>query len=228
MIVQLRTLVVSNIACALLTLAGCTEQADVVDETMVLIEEWLLDGTYDTSAQAAADEAANIPDNLKHRLVYQVFHRIEVDWLDGLTYFQQGSSDGTPATTARAGIVEFFPDREEGIVRMREHNFKEVEGWVDAYLSPEKIASISADDVKFDEGCDFFLIVNEERTEIGGPMRDGACRLPEEQFGMELIAEDAVVIRPGELWFWGRFVDAEGVVMWGTESDELNKLVLQR
>ena len=208
--------------------ASVVRAGDKIDETMKLIDEWVVDGMYDSSAQAEADIANNVPDNLKHRLIYQVFHQVEIDWLDGITLFQQGSSDGTAETTNRAGIMQFFSDPESGTVRQRELNFVTVEDWVDAYKDPERIAAITAEDVKFDEGCDFFLIVSDDGSEIRGPMKDNACFLPEEQFGMKLVAQDKVVIRPNEFWFWGRYVDDNGEVMWGTESDELNKLVLQQ
>lgn len=201
---------------------------DKMAKTLAFIEKWVEDGTYDTSAQAEADFVNDVPDNLKHRLMYQVFHQVEINWLDGVTIFQQGSADGTSDTTTRAGILQFFADPVSGKVRQREHNFVSVEDWVDAYKDPQKIASITADDVVYDEGCDFYLLLDDNATEIRGPMLEGACKLPAEQLGIELTAEDEVVIRPGEFWFLGRYVDDEGNVMWGTESDELNKLVLQR
>ncbi len=217
---------------AVALVSGLLESAawaeDKTVETLDLIEEWVEDGIYDTSAQFESDYANDVPDNLKHRLMYQVFHKVEIDWLDGITIFQQGSADGTIETTMRAGILHFFADPAIGKVRQREHNFIIVEDWVDAYKDPEKIASITADDVVFSEGCDFYLEVSDDRSEIRGPMPEGTCKLPAEQLGIELTAEDEVVIRPGEFWFLGRYVDDEGNVMWGTESDELNKLVLQR
>ena len=211
-----------------LLVAASVQAGDKIDETMTLIDEWVVDGVYDSSAQAEADIANEVPDNLQHRLMYQVFHQVEIDWLDGITIFQQGSSDGTLDTTNRAGLLHFFPDPESGTVRQREHNFITVEDWIDAYKDPAKIASITPEDVKFDEGCDFFLQVSDDGSEIRGPMKDNACFLPEEQFGMKLVAEDEVVIRPNEFWFLGRYVDEAGTVMWGTESDELNKLVRQQ
>jgi hypothetical protein len=208
--------------------AGSAQSTEKIDQTLALIEQWLADGVYDTSAQVEADVANDVPENLKHRLMYQVFHKVDIKWLEGLTYFQQGSSDGTLDTTLRSGIVQYFPDPGTDTVRMRELNFNTVENWVDAYKDPVKIATITADDVKWDGGCDFFIVVNSEASEIRGPMRDGTCKLPEEQFGMVLVAEDELAIRPGEIWFLGRYVDENGTVMWGTESDELNKLILQQ
>ena len=44
----------------------------------------------------------------------------------------------------------------------------------------------------------------------------------------ELIADDAVMIRPDEFWFLGRFVDETGKVMWGNASKEPVKMVRRR
>ena len=59
---------------------------------------------------------------------------------------------------------------------------------------------------------------------VSGPMDFGPCRLFNEGLGIEMIAEDEIRVTADEYWFLGRYVDEEGNVMWGTESDELNKL----
>ena len=203
-------------------------QTHTLDQTLALIDDWLEDGMYNTSAQVDAEEAANLPDDQRHRLMYQLFKRVEIEGIDGVTYFQQGSSDGTVDTTFRAGILQFFIDEKAGAVRQRELNFKDVAAFVDAYKDPSKIAAITENDYMFDAGCDFYLNVNEAGTEILGPMPEGTCRLPKEQFGQELIAVDEVVIKPGEFWFLGTYVDTQGNVMWGNETGELNKLRLSK
>ena len=53
-------------------------------------------------------------------------------------------------------------------------------------------------------------------------MPEGTCRI---QMGQELIADDYIIITPTEFWFKGKYVNKEGKVMWGTESEEMNKLI---
>ena len=213
---------------SLLTACGEPAPDPKLARTLELVDEWTIDGMYSTAEQVADEEKRNVPDEDRHNLMYQVFAKVEIDGIDGVTYFQQGSSDGTIDTTFRAGILQFFPDPETGVVRQRELNFKDVPAFVDAYKDPNKIASITMEDVTYDEGCDFHILVDDEETEIAGPMMDGTCRLPPEMFGQELIAEDEIVIMPGQYWFLGTYVNEKGEVMWGNATGILNKLTFEK
>ena len=215
-----------------LTVMPYTSPASADEDTkltvaLALINTWIMDGMYSTAAQVKADEANNVPENLQHNLMYQLYARVQIDGIKGITYFQQGSSDGTVETTFRAGILQFFTDKETGLTRQRELNFKDVPAFVNAYKDPAKIAAITLDDVVWDEACDFHLTLNKAETEIRGPIPEGTCRLPKEQFGQVLIADDEVVIRPSEYHFKGRYLNEAGQVMWGNESDVLNKMTFE-
>ena len=74
------------------------------------------------------------------------------------------------------------------------------------------------------EDCDFKLIMEEGGVAVSGPMDFGPCRIFNDGIGKDMIADDKIRITPDEFWFLGRFVDEDGNVMWGTESDEMNKL----
>jgi hypothetical protein len=56
-------------------------------------------------------------------------------------------------------------------------------------------------------------------------MKAGGCRFFSKGLNKQLVADDAVTIRPAEYWFLGRFIDDNGKVMWGNASDEPVKMV---
>ncbi len=220
---SLRTII--SLTAASLLLTACSEDTSSdLNKTLRTIDAWVLDGMYSTAAQVAQEDAENVPEDKRHNLMHQLFVRVDMEGIEGVTYFQQGSYDGTVESTFRAGILQFFIDEELGVIRQRELNFKDVPSFINAYQDPEKIASITPDDVIWDEGCDFHLTLDAKAGEVRGPMLDNACYLPEEQFGQVMVAEDKVVIKPGEFWFLGRYVNEDGVVVWGNESDVLNKM----
>jgi hypothetical protein len=200
-----------------------------VERTLELVRAWV-HGHYDNAGQAEADLADDsIPDDHKHRLVHQLFVPVEVaiPGIPGYLVFQQASSDGSydPETINRAGLIQYLPDPEAGVVRQRELNFVDVPAWRNAHLEPERFRTLTLADVRFDPGCDFLLAANAEGTAIEGPMPRGTCRFFSPGLNRELIADDAVTILPDGYWFLGRFVDESGAVMWGNASQEPFRLV---
>jgi len=218
---SISVLVSAIVATATLRAASADDPA----ETLSLIRQWITPGYYDNQSQVAKDLELGLPDNLQHTAMFQLFVPVEMPNLEGAIYFQQSYLAADLATVIRAGLTQFVPDAEANAVRLRELHFEIEEDHYDAYKTPDVLAPLTLADLWWDEGCDFFLTTNEDKSEIRGIITQGACRLDSDMFDMELMAQDEVVIRPGEFWFWGRYVDAEGNVMWGTESDELNRLV---
>jgi hypothetical protein len=216
---------ISLLAAALLLAASAAQAADV-DKTMTLIAQWI-GGNYSTQSQYEADQASAKPDNEKHRLMYQLFKRVEVDAFPGLVFFEQGSRDGSedPDMIWRSGLVHVVPDEKAGVVRYRELAFKDQKPWHNAHRTPAKFKALTKDQVTWDEKCDFLVTLSADGKHVAGPIEKMACGRMNEGTGEMMYAEDRIVIKPGEFWFLGRYVNAKGEHVWGNESDELNKLV---
>lgn len=195
------------------------------DSTMALLEQWV-HGYYNNAAQAQADLERDIPDSHRHRLMHQLFVPVQIPNLPGHSVFQQAATDGSmnPRWIVRLGILQFFIDEETGLVRQRELAFKRQDDFKNAHLQPEKLAGLSAADFEFDPLCDFHLELNPDGKGIAGPMLDGQCLLNRPGLEKPLIAEDRIEITADSYSFLGRFLDDAGNVMWGTPSDELNRL----
>ncbi|MBL8202508.1 MAG: chromophore lyase CpcT/CpeT [Chromatiales bacterium] len=197
-------------------------------QALALIQKWV-DGRYDNSRQAGQDLANDsIPDEEKHRLMHQLFVpvTVAVPGVPGYLVYQQSSVDGSddPEAITRAGLLQFFID-DEGQLRQRELNFRELDSFKNLHRAPERLKELTIEQFRVDAGCDFLLTLNPSGTEISGPIRPGACRFFSKGLNKELTADDAVTIRPDEYWFLGRFVDEAGKVMWGNASREPVKMV---
>lgn len=206
--------------------------ADDMEVMLKLIPEWV-QGAYDNSAQYERNaNNDSVPDHDKHRMFFQIFSPVSVDWLDGVTIWQQSSPDGSndPDWVTRAGLLWYFSDPDTGTIRQRELNLKEDRriDFVNAHQKPSLLEALSWNDVEWNEGCDFYLRFYPEIPEIRGPIKKNYCHFYSDTLGKELYADDEIVIRPSQYWFRGRFVDDSGNVMWGNESEELNKLVRVR
>ncbi len=203
--------------------------ADDAGRTLDLIRAWVA-GVYDNAAQATRDlDDPAVPDDQKHRLMYQRFAPVTVaiPALPGYLVFQQSSVDGSedPETITRVGLLQFLPDAATGIVRQRELNFVAPERFKNAHRDQRVLASVGPDDFRADPGCDFPLRANAAGTEVHGVMPAGTCRFFSRGLNKELTADDAVWIRADEYWFLGRFVDAEGRILFGNASPEPVRLV---
>jgi hypothetical protein len=198
------------------------------EQTLGLIRSWVT-GRYDNSTQATRDlDNPAVPDEQKHRLMHQLFVpvTVAVPSIPGYLVFQQSSVDGSenPETIIRAGLLQFFVD-EGGTVHQRELNFRDLDAFKNAHRDPDRLGRVTLEQVRFDPGCDFLLKRSPSGDEISGPMKAGACRMFSQGLNKELIADDAVTIRPDEYWFLGRFVDETGAVVWGNASPEPVKML---
>jgi hypothetical protein len=126
--------------------------------------------------------------------------------------------------------MQYLPDAETGIVRQRELYFKDPDRYKNAHREADKRAelkTLSLDDFTWNPGCDFYLTTSANQTKVSGRIEAGACVLFNQGLNKDMYADDAVEITATEYAFHGRFVDADGNVLWGTASEELNRMVRQ-
>ena len=217
----------SLIAAATMALAA-GPPASEAERTLALIKQWV-QGQYNSKAQFESDIARKVPDDEVHREMHQLFApvTVPVPGLEGYLVFQQSAADGStdPQMIGRVGLLQFLPDAASGAVIQRELNFRNKDPYKNAHLDQDVLRKVTLADFNVNTGCDFFLTANPAGTEIAGAMKEGACRMKNPGTGKDMIADDAVVIRPDQFWFRGKFRDEAGRVVWGTESPEMNKLV---
>jgi len=194
---------------------------------LTLVKQWV-HGQYNNKPQFERDIAAKVPAGEIHRVMNQFFApvTVEVPGIEGYLVYQHASADGSlePRTLFRIGLLQYITDPDSGRLIQRELNFKNGEPWKNAHRNPELLKKATMADVNVNPGCDFFLEANAAGTEVAGTMKKRACTMYSDGLKMTLYAEDAVVIRPDEFHFWGRFVDDAGQVRWGTQSKELYQL----
>ena len=219
--------ILKTLSCTLVigfALLASNARADA-DTTLALIEQWV-QGYYNNAEQAEADLSRDIPDTHRHRLMHQLFAPVEMPNVPGYTVFQQASTDGSmnPRWIVRLGVLQFFVDPQTGLVRQRELNFKQADQFKNAHLNADELAQLSVDDFESDPACDFFLDTNAAQNQVEGPMLGNRCQIQSPGSDKLLTAEDRVEITADSYAFLGRYVDDTGKVMWGTASDELNRL----
>jgi hypothetical protein len=215
----------------IIILSGCsatTPPANSTEQAIALVKEWV-DGNYNNVAQSSADVAANLPTEQIHRPMYQLFARVDTPNLQGYTLYQQSSMDGSenPAMIFRHGLMQYIPDENSDALLQRELYFKDPEPYKNLHLNPEILVNVTLEDLTWDTGCDFYLQTNADGTMVSGPLKEGACVLFNQGLQKNMYADDLVEITATDYRFRGRFIDENGAVMWGTESEELNTLVRQ-
>jgi hypothetical protein len=216
-------------ATLLFAIIGCSPApADPTERTLVLVQQWV-HGNYNNVAQAGSDMAANLPPEQMHRPMHQLFVRVDAPNIDGYIIYQQSSMDGSenPAMIFRHGLMQYIPDENSDALLQRELYFKDPEPYKNLHLNTEILVDVTLDDLTWDAGCDFYLQTSMDGIIVSGPLKEGACVLFNQGLQKNLYADDLVEITATEFRFRGRFVDENGAVMWGTESDELNRMVRQ-
>ena len=206
--------------------------ADDTSETgttsaMQLVQQWV-QGSYNNVHQFEADMAAGLPPEETHRPMHQLFVPIDAPQLDGYIVYQQSSMDGseTPAMIFRHGLMQYIEDSERGVLIQRELYFKDAEPYKNLHHNPGLLADVTLDQLTWDEGCDFHLTVNAAGDMVSGPL-PGQCVLFNQGMQKNMYADDRVEITATEYAFHGRYRDEDGNIVWGTASEELNRMVRQ-
>ncbi|MBT4740174.1 MAG: NAD(P)H-binding protein [Rhodospirillaceae bacterium] len=194
------------------------------ERILAAVKDWVV-GRYDSSEQYQRDIDTGASDTQQHRLMYQLFAPIDASFADGVLVYQQSSMDGSedPDWITRRGLLQFYVNSETGQVHQRELDFKDSENVFNVHRDPEFLAGLTLEDFTWRENCDFKLTMSEDGLSVSGPMDFGPCRM-EMPSGGVMTADDKIHITPDEFWFLGRYLDEDGAVVWGTESDEMNKL----
>jgi hypothetical protein len=209
-----------------ITAAAAADGAEA-GRTLALVKTWV-HGHYDNKQQFEREVAADLPPEKIHRQMHQFFAPVTVTipGIEGYLVYQHASADGShdPETLFRVGLLQYLVDPASGKLVQRELNFKDGEPWKNAHQRQDILTQARMEDFNVNPGCDFYLTANAEGTEIRGTMKEKACSMYSPGIKMTLYAEDAVLIRPDEYGFWGRFVDDSGQVRWGTQSEELYQL----
>lgn len=208
---------------------GAEVQAQAVssenERILAAVKTWV-SGRYDSAEQYERDIEMGVSETQQHRLMHQLFAPVDVSFADGVFIYQQSSMDGSedPDWVTRKGLLQFYVNAETGKVHQRELAFKDEENFVNVHRNPELLSGLTLDDFTWNENCDFKLSMSEDGQVVSGPMDFGPCRMQMPGADGEMIADDKIHITPDEYWFLGRYVDEDGEVVWGTESDEMNKL----
>lgn len=197
------------------------------ERTLKLVKAWV-QGSYNNKEQFEREVAADLPPEQIHRLMNQFFApvTVKIPGIDGYLVYQHASADGSfdPDVIFRVGLLQYITDPRTGKLVQRELNFKNGDPWKNVHQRQDDLRKVTMADFNVNPGCDFYLTANAEGTEINGTMPAKACSMYSPGVKATLYAEDAVVIRPAEYRFWGRFVDDSGKVRWGTQSEELYQL----
>ncbi len=211
-----------------LALIACERNADdpaaEIDAIMALIEAWV-GGTYDNSTQVAEDKANNLSADEVHMPMHQIVEPVTIESIDGLTYFQQLTNDGTTDTLLGVGIYQYRPDPETGTVIMRLHMFNNSEQFVNAHLEPAKLEGVSLDDVHSTAGCEFYFSKSEDGSQLKGVMGEPGCYPISRSMGRKIHHIDELIIRPGELWNNARYYDLDGTQLFGNTTGEYAKQI---
>jgi len=214
---------------AALMITACEPPAKTpAERTLRLVKQWV-QGNYNNVAQAEADLLGGLSPELTHRPMHQLFVPVEAPLLDGYIVYQQSSLDGStsPGMIFRHGLIQYFPSEDGSVLQQRELYFKDADNLKNAHENLPAIAAITLADMSWDSGCDFYLQTNDAGTLVSGPLTEKACVVFNQGLQANMYADDLVEISANEYRFRGRFIDAEGTVVWGTESDQLNTLVRQ-
>ncbi|MDX2222212.1 MAG: hypothetical protein SFV21_05660 [Rhodospirillaceae bacterium] len=148
-------------------------QAQELDQVMARLMA-AFPGTYDTTAQVAAETAAGVPEARRHERRYVVYARIDAPQIGPHVLFRQERKGGPDGPVAARGLAVFAPDPEAGGVRMWLRNIVDADRFADLHLRKDLWPTVGFDPA-YGGKCPFHWRV--EGGVLTGTLAGGGCSI---------------------------------------------------
>ncbi|MEM9705282.1 MAG: chromophore lyase CpcT/CpeT [Pseudomonadota bacterium] len=196
-------------------------QATPLEKDLGLFLEWF-EGRYDNALQVFWEPDLEVPEDQRHERIHSIFRRVELPAFGDAVFYVEQYLDGDPTKIYRQRIYVFTTDVNENAIRLAIHTPKKPERLVGGYRDASKFTRLRPRDATTREGCDVFW--RRQANQFIGYMKEGACRVPSERLGQEIIISDDLVLTQDEIWIADRAETVQGDYVFGNKAGVPHKL----
>ena len=190
-----------------------------LDADLARISEWFA-GEWDNYEQVYLQkEAAREPASASsHERIHLLFKAVDVPALGGSVFFARQTLDDDPARLFRLRLYRFAVDKDSDSIRLDQYTFRNEAAWRDAYLEPQRLATLQASDLRYAPDCAVYFKRQEDGAEYLGATRIGACKIGSERLAKAVIVEDQIQLSAEYLSIMSSARDEAGKLVYGNRD----------
>lgn len=180
------------------------------------------DGRFDNHLQVWQARGANTADDLIHEHIHSIFARVDLPAFGEHVFYVKQYMDNDPKKTYRQRLYTFeiAPDRTSIVLEI--FAFLDDAAYMDAHLSPDKLADLTPAKMRPTPGCEVYWRRNGDHF-LGNTV-EGACRIKSRRSGKTMIISDNLYLDDDEIWIHDRAVDEQGNLIFGHKGNVPHKL----
>lgn len=216
----MKQIVISFLVMLAMGLSAATANSSLEKDLDTFLE-WF-PGRYDNSLQVFWQPDLEAPEDERHERIHSIFKPVDLPAFGENVFYVEQYLDGNPAKIYRQRIYVFSTDEEENAIRLSIHTPFDVERLAGAYRDESKLNRLRPRDTRTREGCDVFW--KKQANQFIGYMKEGACRVPSERLGEDIIISDDLVLTPDEIWIADRAETVSGEYVFGNRAGVAHKL----
>jgi hypothetical protein len=179
----------------------------------------LMKGEFDNFQQITQEIDTKVKN--KHNRVHTVFAPIQAPSIgQNVFYVKQYFDDN--ANQFFQWIYVLNEDATEKAIRLDKYNFKVDTTYINVYLKPDKIKTLSMDKLENKKGCSIYWKRNGEV--FVGHMKEKACELVSKSDNKKFYLKDSLILSRNEFWFREQGIDETGKMLYGHVDKVHHKL----
>ncbi len=194
----------------LILIATGAHAQDHLKADHALLIQWV-QGQFSNERQNRDSTSDPKPD-----LLFPVFKQVSIPAFDEDVIYLQWAMGTADGKLQRQRIWVFKPDPSRNAIVMKFYTLSKPEAWVDAHLHPEKVQSMTLDDVlAYPESCD--VPYRREGDAFVGEIPKDQCRIVAQQNGIAMAINSRTIIGRDKMEYQESGVaDGAGAVIFKT------------
>lgn len=159
---------------ALPTAANADDAADPFARDIKILTTWF-EGRFDNEEQNWFENDPRSATSKDDRIIaaHTMHKRVDLPEFGDHVFYVEEYINDDPKEISRQRLVIFSSDPKENAIRMRQGFFKEPKKLAGAYFAPDKLSSLTKEDVSFLSECDVFW--KRVASQYEGGMKPKAC-----------------------------------------------------
>ncbi|MCS6967492.1 MAG: chromophore lyase CpcT/CpeT [Cytophagales bacterium] len=179
-------------------------------------------GEFDNFLQVWLEKRDSVKPELIHEHIHSIFAPVEVPAFGKNVFYVKQYMDGDPKKIYRQRLYHFSIDAAEKAIRLDIYSFPVDSLYYDAHLQPEKLRSLTPNQLINTPGCAVFWKRNGDH--FIGYMKPKACHFVSKRTGKRIYITDSLKLTPQEIWIRDEAEDEDGNYVFGHKAKIPHKL----
>ncbi len=180
----------------------------------------LFEGEFDNFSQVYKEKEDKVAEVHEH--IHSIFKKINLPLLGQQVFYVLQYLDGDSTKIYRQRLYSFKENKIEQAIQLDIYSFKTDSLYYNAHVNPEKLTSITFDQLTKTDGCEVFW--KKHGDKFIGYMKDKACNFISKRSNKKIFITDSLMLNKDEIWIRDEAEDEKGNYVFGHKGKIPHKL----